>query len=341
MPTIEHDRMNEVQTEPLKFKPEWTDEPHIDGGVYLPLEPEKRSPHPKVVPQHILDVAQTTYGRTHEINPPPSPPLSPLRWIPRRYGGGFRFGRPEDDENLEIPDNIELPCLTEFQSFLKLPTELRQKVWRHALPGPRLVELFYDEDMGACTSRCAVPIVLWVCNESRREARRFYRPFFATNRAEASIYLDPHVDEVYLGIGNFSPGPRSVLDLFLSLDPKDVGLIENLAIDSDLANYHEIDEDAPPWGVWWTLAMANTGDYVFARLGTLTINRNLSHGSCNDSPVIGFHGDIILTEVESNPGEFQAWEMETSGCPWKRKTKVRAKPWELPLDEATCKLLGG
>jgi hypothetical protein len=163
----------------------------------------------------------------------------------------------------------------------------------------------------------------------------FYQPFFATDRAEATIYLDPHVDELYLGIGNFSPGPRSVLDLFLALDPKDVGQIENLAIDSDLANFHEIDEEAPPWGVWWTLAMATTGQYVFTKLKTLTIHRNESHGSCNDSPVIGFHGDIILTEVESKPGEFQAWEMETSGCHWKRKTKVRPVPWTLPLDEAT------
>jgi hypothetical protein len=125
--------MEEPQEEP--FQPEWTDEPHIDGGVYLPLDSEKRSPHPKVVPQHLVDIAQTTYGRTNKINPPPSPPPSPLRWIPRRYGGGFRFGRSEDDEELKIQEDIEPPSLTEFQLFLKLPTELRHKVWRNALPG--------------------------------------------------------------------------------------------------------------------------------------------------------------------------------------------------------------
>jgi len=321
-----------------RFKPKWTEEPHIDGGVYLPLELDKRLPDPKSAPQRILDIAESTYGRIHQINPPRSPPLSPLRWIPRRYGSGHRYGRPEDDVELELPKDIEPPSLVGFQLFLKLPTELRQIIWRHALPGPRLVELLYDEDTGACTSRCPTPIVLWICSESRREAMRFYRPLFATERAEATIYLDPHTDELYLGIGNFSPGPRSVLDLFLSLDPKDVGLIQNLAIDSDLANYHEIDEDAPPWGMWWTVShtsRATKEEYVFAGLQTLTIHRNASHSSCNDSPIVGFHGDIILTEAESNPGEFQAWKMKMSGCHWKQKTKVHPIRWILPTDEAS------
>jgi hypothetical protein len=326
-----------------RFIPKWTEDPHVDGGVYLPLDLDKRAPvpDPKAVPQHVLDIAQATYGRIHKINPPPSPSLSPLRWIPRRYGNGFRFGRPEDDVELELPIDIESPSLIEFRPLLKLPTELQQMIWRHTLPGPRLVEISYDEDTGACTSRCPTPIALWICIESRREAMRFYRPFFATDRAEASIYLDPSVDEFYLGVGNFSPGPRSVLDLFLSLDPKDVGLIQNLAIDSDLANYHEIDEDAPPWGMWWTLSQTSVvtkEEYVFTGLQTLTIHRNSSHSGCNDSPVIGFHGDIILTEAESNPGEFQAWRMKMSGCHWKRNTTVRPVSWDLPTSEATWEI---
>jgi hypothetical protein len=315
------------------FKPEWTEEPHIEDGVYLPLHEEKRSPRPKEVPQHILDVATATYGRLHKINPPPSPPPSPLAWIPRRNGHGFVYGRSEDNEfafAMELPKEIVAPSLTEFRFFPRLPVEIRRMIWRHALPGPRLVELWYDEDMGSCTSPAPLPVCLWVCHESRTEAKLFYRLLFATDRAEATIYLDPHIDEVYLGVGNFHPGPRSVLDLFLSLDPTDVGQIKSLAIDSDIANYHETDEEAPPWGLWWALAMT-TDEYVFTNLRTLTIHRNSSHKSCNDSSYVGFHGDIILTEVESNPGEFQAWEMETKGCYWKRKTVVRPIPWDIPL----------
>jgi hypothetical protein len=163
----------------------------------------------------------------------------------------------------------------------------------------------------------------------------FYRLLFATDRAEATIYLDTYIDEVYLGVGNFHPGPRSVLDLFLSLDSKDIDQIENLAIDSDIANYHESDEEAPTWGLWWTLAMNTADEYVFTNLQTLTIHRNPSHKSCNDSPYIDFYGDFILTELDSNPGEFQAWQMEISGCYWKRKTKVRPVPWDIPLHNKT------
>jgi len=311
-----------------RFVPAWTEEPYIEGGVYLPTN--DRSPHPEAVPQRILDIAQATYGGIHEINPPPSPPPSPLSWIPRRYGGGFRFGRSEDNDCVEIHHEIVIQPLTEFHLFPKLPIELRRMIWRHCLPGPRLVELLYDEDIGACTSSAPLPTCLWICSESRKEVKLFYRLLFATDRAEATIYLDPRIDEVYLGIGNFHPGPRSVLDLFLSLDPKDIGQIENLAIDSDIANYHESDEEAPLWGLWWTLAMTTTDKYVFTNLQTLTIHRSPSHKSCNDSSYIDFHGDFILTELDSNLGEFQAWEMKTSGSYWKRKTKVRSILWELP-----------
>jgi 2EXR family len=316
-----------------RFNPKWTEEPHLEDGVYLPLDEDKRSAHPKTIPKHILDIAKATYGRNFKINPPPSPPPAPLAWIPRRHGGGFRFGREEDNECMEVPKEIEPPSLTEFRYFPRLPIELRHMIWRHCLPGPRLVELSYDEDIGACTSHSPLPICLWVCSESRKEAKLFYRLLLATERAEATIYLDPKIDEVYLGIGNFHPGPRSILDLFLSLDPKDVGQIENLAIDCDAANYHEIDEEAPLFGLWWTLALTTTDQYVFTNLRTLTIYRNTSHRSCNDTAYTGFHGDIILTEVESNPGEFQAWKMETSGCLWKRKAKVQPVPWKLPLHD--------
>ena len=265
----------------------------------------------------------------------PSPPLSPLAWIPRRNGHGFVYGREEDNEfaiTMELPKEIVSPSLRKFPLLTRLPFEIRHMIWREAFPGPRLVELLYDEDIGACTSRSPLPICLWICSESRKEAKIFYRLMFATDRAEASIYLDPHIDEVYLGVGNFHLGPRLVLDLFLALDAKDIGQIENLAVDSDVANYHEMDEEAPPWGLWRALVMI-TGEYVLTSLRTLTIHRNASHKSCNDALYTAYHGDVLLTEVESNLGEFQAWEMEISGCYWKRKAKVQPVPWKLPLHD--------
>ena len=125
--------MEDEDGQNVRFVPAWTAEPHIEGGVFLPTN--ARSPHPAVVPQRILDIAQATYGGIHEINPPPSPPRSPLSWIPRRYGGGFRFGRSEDNDLVEIPpETIEIPSLTEFHLFPKLPVELRHLIWRHCLP---------------------------------------------------------------------------------------------------------------------------------------------------------------------------------------------------------------
>jgi hypothetical protein len=50
------------------------------------------------------------------------------------------------------------------------------------------------------------------------------------------------------------------------------------------------------------------------------------HDSYNVSSFVRFWDDIIVSEVESNPGEFQAWAAELFG---------KVVPWYLPVGKAT------
>jgi hypothetical protein len=67
-------------------------------------------------------------------------------------------------------------ALTEFELFPKLPLELRRKVWKMALPGPRVIEVKFVVDGRKNNHRfCAkIPVLLHVSQESRTEAMREY-----------------------------------------------------------------------------------------------------------------------------------------------------------------------
>jgi hypothetical protein len=58
-------------------------------------------------------------------------------------------------------------ALTEFHPFPRLPSELRLKIWKLNMPGPRVVELRYSKKIYHAISPTSTPALLHVCREVR------------------------------------------------------------------------------------------------------------------------------------------------------------------------------
>ncbi|KAG4430738.1 hypothetical protein IFR05_013779 [Cadophora sp. M221] len=122
-------------------------------------------------------------------------------------------------------------ALEKFTLFPKLVAELRAKIWFHALPGPRVVEIDYMLSAGniwVCRkeSQGSPFSLLLACKESRQEFLRHYTPFLkiategvyneATSRRLAAniltdsvTYLCPAIDSVYICAPNEGEGSVS------------------------------------------------------------------------------------------------------------------------------------
>lgn len=84
-----------------------------------------------------------------------------------------------------------------FTLFPNLPTELQIKIWRHALPGPRIIQLHYLN--GTFSFHGArPPTVLHACRTSREVALSVFEPAFTRDGQRAPIYIDLAHDTLYL-----------------------------------------------------------------------------------------------------------------------------------------------
>lgn len=95
-----------------------------------------------------------------------------------------------------------LGILEEFTVFQKLPIELRTRIWDHALPGPRVVEVCWGRH--GLYSDCAPPAMLHVCHESRLRALKIFKVMSCGDpasryqkRASFHTYINPKEDLVY------------------------------------------------------------------------------------------------------------------------------------------------
>lgn len=121
--------------------------------------------------------------------------------------------------------------LTTFSLFVDLPTEIRLKIWNHALQ-PRTVTLYYSKRTHAITSPTAASRLLSVNHEARYEALRFCSPTLATSTSPASVYLAGRFDSIYIPrIG--AMGYDNTLRDFKSYlaNPHDLDEISELALD--------------------------------------------------------------------------------------------------------------
>ncbi|KAK0124546.1 hypothetical protein ONS95_009494 [Cadophora gregata] len=119
------------------------------------------------------------------------------------YKSKFRVGGPAF-----VPSNKSKT----FHFFSRLPPELRNRIWKYALPAGRLVRIFYTEihypsgtysndDLGLTTftSNAPIPAMLHACAESRQVASKVYKLRLGTAQSPATIYLDLSVDTLYFG----------------------------------------------------------------------------------------------------------------------------------------------
>jgi 2EXR family len=115
----------------------------------------------------------------------------------------------------ETSKSPELPALTEFTLFPKLPKELRIKVWQFAAREPRIVEVCQlqdakyifrttndDDDWETINSApfyspTALPVILRINQESRVIALENYTLSFPNKTHPAQIYYNPAIDILY------------------------------------------------------------------------------------------------------------------------------------------------
>lgn len=95
-----------------------------------------------------------------------------------------------------------------FTLFPELPSELRLKIWRFCVPGPRTVGVQYKMKRDyfdgkrkfnflGWRSSDPIPVILQICHESRSEALKSCRPAFGSFFHQPSIYIDFEIDAVH------------------------------------------------------------------------------------------------------------------------------------------------
>ncbi|KAI1408792.1 hypothetical protein F5Y13DRAFT_204540 [Hypoxylon sp. FL1857] len=138
-----------------------------------------------------------------------------------------------------------------FHLFVRLPIELRFRIWVHNLPGPRIVEIKCnvtppstsqlqqsDKKSICCISTLPIPANLHACRESRLEALRRYRLLFGFHSTTGRIFLDPLRDTLYFGPRQGVAAAETLFNTFVSLaQPEDLALVRHIAINEVLINY--------------------------------------------------------------------------------------------------------
>lgn len=83
-----------------------------------------------------------------------------------------------------------------FHPFPRLPLELRLKIWRSSLPGPRLIRISVED--GSFKSNTPHPLGLQICKESREETLRIYQLSIAVEPSKNHIYINTDHDGLLL-----------------------------------------------------------------------------------------------------------------------------------------------
>ena len=84
-----------------------------------------------------------------------------------------------------------------FTLFPNLPTELQIKIWRRALPSPRIIQLHYLN--GTYSFHGArPPPVLHICRTSREVALSVFEPAFTRDGQRVPVYINLAHDILYL-----------------------------------------------------------------------------------------------------------------------------------------------
>jgi hypothetical protein len=133
-----------------------------------------------------------------------------------------------------------------FTLFPNLPIELQIKIWKYALPGPRIIQLHYLN--GAFSFYGARhPPVLLTCRTSREVALTVYKRAFPHN--DKSIYIDFAYDTLHLATsprmcqhaaGLFPDIKEKIQSLAVEISSEDD--LEKSAIDIKLSRLSDLKE---------------------------------------------------------------------------------------------------
>jgi len=85
-----------------------------------------------------------------------------------------------------------------FPQFSLLAPEIRCMIWRHIIPGPRIVPVRYEKETITYKPRILPPVILQVNRESRHEGLERYRELVLGPGTVTGCYVDLSIDTVYL-----------------------------------------------------------------------------------------------------------------------------------------------
>jgi len=90
-----------------------------------------------------------------------------------------------------------------FEIFPKLPIELRLKIYRIAVPEPRIIELVYDHghNLGRVLQTQASPL-LGTSREPREELLRDTRPLLAGNGEDCTVQMNFDRETLYIPLSS-------------------------------------------------------------------------------------------------------------------------------------------
>ncbi len=99
--------------------------------------------------------------------------------------------------------------LTEFTLFPKIPREIRDVIWAKSIPGFHIVEVYVvkrepreSEGLYEVRALYKVPVMLQVCQGSRRVALKLYTKILENQFGERLVYFNAALDILHLRDGN-------------------------------------------------------------------------------------------------------------------------------------------
>jgi len=95
-----------------------------------------------------------------------------------------RFERIKKQKELERKDTDLM-----FTLFPGLPLELREMIWKFALPGARTIEISSVNPHRGPAYYFKVPTILQVSHEARRTAQGFYRLYLERKRKDGARFI--------------------------------------------------------------------------------------------------------------------------------------------------------
>jgi hypothetical protein len=181
------------------------------GGIVARLEPSsfvfKLKEIPNMAPRQVAALVDIEHYPDHsEIN------LSDL--ATRLQGLAIEFENEQNPSSTrntdasQVKDHSESSVLTQFTLFPELAVELRLKIWRISLPGPRIIEIYNTKPLNDThITKHNHPALAWLFranHESRGVVMSKYQrvPHWVlgirTYRMESIIFLDNSRDVLYL-----------------------------------------------------------------------------------------------------------------------------------------------